>query len=263
MWRDLGIEDDNQDFFGLNLEAWLEKNRGNSSMYPRPRTPWKILFPQVVQTRPFFKEQGHRNKVYGVLGIWLHRNKAIFKTGKIEEGMSAFCVKKGVEFYAIFPNGPNKPRRMQVQVRWLKPPRGWTKLKTNGFVFGNPIKAGGGSILRCNNGDWIAGFARKLGNTTSTIVELWALKDGLIVAKQLGIENICIKMDADFIVHLVSSASMVNLMLEPLLTDCINLIKTFPNHSVAYVFREANCCANRLACIGVELNFDFQFLYNP
>ena len=79
MWRDLGIEDDNQDFFGLNLEAWLEKNRGNSSMYPRPRTPWKILFPQVVQTRPFFKEQGHRNKVYGVLGIWLHRNKAIFQ----------------------------------------------------------------------------------------------------------------------------------------------------------------------------------------
>ena len=253
MWRDLGIEDDNQDFFGLNLEAWLEKNRGNSSMYPRPRTPWKILFPQVVQTRPFFKEQGHRNQVYGVLGIWLHRNKAIFQTGKIEEGMSAFCVKKGVEFYAIFPNGPNKPRRMQVQVRWLKPPRGWTKLKTNGFVFRNPIKAGEGGILRCSNGDWIAGFARKLGNTTSTIAELLALKDGLIVAKQLGIENICIKMDANFIVHLVSSASMVNLMLEPLLTDCINLIKTFPNHSVAHVFREANCCANRLARIGVEL----------
>ena len=85
------------------------------------------------------------------------------------------------------------------------------------------------------------------------------------MAKQLGIENICIKMDADFIVHLVSSASMVNLMLEPLLTDCINLIKTFPNHSVAYVFREANCCANRLACIGVELNFDFNFCitHNP
>ena len=71
------------------------------------------------------------------------------------------------------------------------------------------------------------------------------------MAKQLGIENICIKMDADFIVHLVSSASMVNLMLEPLLTYCMNLIKTFPNHSVAHVFREANCCANCLARMGV------------
>ena len=106
MWRDLGIEDDNQDFFGLNLEAWLEKNCGNSSIYPRPCIPWKISFPQAVWT------------------TWLHRNKAIFQTGKIEEGTSACCVKKGMEFYAIFPNGPNKPRRMQVQVRWLKPPRG-------------------------------------------------------------------------------------------------------------------------------------------
>ena len=136
------------------------------------------------------------------------------------------------------------------------------KLNTYGLVSGNPIKAGGGGILRCSNGDWIAGFARKLENTTSTVAELWALKDGPIVAKQLGIENICIEMDADFIVHLVSSPSMVNLMLEPLLSDCRNLIKTFPNHSVAHVFREANCCADYLACMGVELNSNFQFLYN-
>ena len=142
-------------------------------------------------------------------------------------------------------------------MRWLKPPRGWTKLNTNGLVFGNPIKAGGGSILRCSNEDWIAGFAQKLGNTTSTIAELWALKDGLIVVKQLGIENICIKMDADFIVHLVSSASMFNLMLEPLLTDCKNLIETFSNSLVAYVFRETNSCADRLVRMGTEFIFDF------
>ena len=137
------------------------------------------------------------------------------------------------------------------------------KLNTDGLVFRNPIKVGGGGILRCSNGDWIAGFARKLGNTTSTVAELWALKNGLLVAKQLGIENICIEMDADFIVHLVSSPSMVNLILEPLLTDCKNLIKTFPNHSMAHVFREANCYADRLACMGAELNSNFQFLYNP
>ena len=83
------------------------------------------------------------------------------------------------------------------------------------------------------------------------------------MAKQLGIENICIEMDVEFIFHLVSSPSVVNLMFEPLLTDCKNLIKTLPNHSVAHVFREVNCCANHLACMGAELNFDFQFLYNP
>ena len=50
-------------------------------------------------------------------------------------------------------------------------------------MFGDPIKAGEGGILRCNNGDWIAGFARKLKNITSTVAELWDLRDGLNVAK--------------------------------------------------------------------------------
>ena len=85
------------------------------------------------------------------------------------------------------------------------------------------------------------------------------------MAKQLGIDNICIKMDAKFIVHLVSSPSVVNLMLEPLLIDCKNLIKTFPNHTVTHVFKEANGCANYLALMGVVLNHDFDvhLLYNP
>ena len=137
------------------------------------------------------------------------------------------------------------------------------KLNTDGFVFGDPIKVDGGGILRCNNGDWIARFARKLRNITSTVAKLWALKDGLTMAKQLGIENICIEMYAEFIVHLVSSPSVVNLMVEPLFTNCRNLIKTFPNYSMVHVFREANSCANRLDRMGVELISDFQFLYNP
>ena len=72
-------------------------------------------------------------------------------------------------------------------------------------------------------------------------------------------------MDAKFIVHFVSSPSTVNLMFEPLLTDCKNLIKTFPHHTVTHVFREANGCVDYLACMGAILNHDFDvhILYNP
>ena len=83
VWKDLGIEEGNMEFYGSNLEVWLKNNYGKTSMYPIPRVPWKILFPQAVWT------------------LWLLRNKAIFQTAKIEEGMSACCIKKGVEFYAI------------------------------------------------------------------------------------------------------------------------------------------------------------------
>ena len=91
-------------------------------------------------------------------------------------------------------------------------------------MFGNPKKAGGGAILRYNNGDWIASFVRKLGNTSSNLAELWALRDGLNLAKQLNIENICVEMDAEFLIYLLSNLSIENLILEPLLTECSKLM---------------------------------------
>ena len=54
---------------------------------------------------------------------------------------------------------------------------------------------------------------------------------------------------------------MVNLILEPLLSERRNLIQTFPSSSVAHVFREANGCADRLARMGAELVTDFLFLF--
>ena len=84
------------------------------------------------------------------------------------------------------------------------------------------------------------------------------------MAKQMGIENICIEMDAELIVQLVSRPSMVNLMLESLLSECRNLFQTFPSSLMAHVFREENGCADRLARMGVELVVtNFLFLFEP
>ena len=58
------------------------------------------------------------------------------------------------------------------------------KLNIDGAVFGNSIKAGGGGVLRDSNEDWVAGFMRKLGSMSSILAELWAIKDGLLLAWQ-------------------------------------------------------------------------------
>ena len=70
---------------------------------------------------------------------------------------------------------------------------------------------------------------------------------GLFLSKQVSLENICVDMDAEFLVYLLSNTTMVNLSLEPLLSDCKNLKKTFLNRTMTHVFREANRCADRLA----------------
>ena len=48
VWNDLGIEDTNMEFFNLPFADWLEKYCGSTEFFPRPRIPWKILFPQTL-----------------------------------------------------------------------------------------------------------------------------------------------------------------------------------------------------------------------
>nr|POE59596.1 putative ribonuclease h protein [Quercus suber] len=137
------------------------------------------------------------------------------------------------------------------------------KLNTDGVVFGNPIQVGEGGVIWDSNGEWVAGFVRKLGSMSSVLAKLWALKDGLLLARQLDIINVNIEFDADLIVHLLNNLSSHNLMLEPLLNDCRNLIKTFTNCTVAHIFREANRCANKLANMGATQAVNFLLLYEP
>lgn len=138
----------------------------------------------------------------------------------------------------VVSNNPSKSSRIQVQVKWSKTQPGWVKINTYGSFFGNPRKAGGGGILWCSNGYWITGFARKFGKTSSDMAEVWALRDGLNLVRQLGIDNIFVEMDAKFLVCLLSNLSIVNLMLETLLNNCKSLMRTFTNCTMAHVYRK-------------------------
>lgn len=84
-------------------------------------------------------------------------------------------------------------------------------------------------------------------------------KDGLYLARQLNIEYICVEMDVEFLVYLLSNLSTVNLILELLLIDCKNLMKIFTNCSVAHVYMEAKSCVDRLARLGADLLSDYLF----
>ena len=61
------------------------------------------------------------------------------------------------------------------RVRWEKPPHGWVKLNMDGAIEGNPRLAGCGGLLRDDHSNWIAGFERRIGTSTSFVAELWGL----------------------------------------------------------------------------------------
>ena len=71
------------------------------------------------------------------------------------------------------------------------------------------------------------GFARSIGFTTSIIAEFWALRDGLLLAGQIGVQNLLIELDAKVVVELVQSKFSSNAFYSSLLADCRSLLGRF------------------------------------
>ena len=71
------------------------------------------------------------------------------------------------------------------------------------------------------------------------MAELWALRDGLILAREMGLNNLIIELDVLSIVILMNN-EVVNFMMEPLLSDCRNLLKQIPNKCVIHSYHETN-----------------------
>lgn len=144
-----------------------------------------------------------------------------------------------------------------IPVKWNKPPPGWYKLSTDGASLGNPGSAGGGGLIRDNSGNWIKGFSRSIGKAASMVAEFWAIRDGLILASQLDIQQFKIELDAKVIVDLVNSSNPSNAIYSSLLVDCKLLLNRLPRARVKHVFWEANYYVDALAKHGCTLDVEF------
>ena len=153
--------------------------------------------------------------------------------------------------------------RTIVQVKWFKPPAGWFKLNSDGASYGNPGKAGGGGIIRDCNGLWIKGFARSIGYATSITAEFWALRDGLKLALNEGIQRLIVELDAKVVVDLINSNVATNKPYAPLLYDCRYLLTRFIQVQVVHVYREGNRCADALAKWGSNMTEAFAVFDRP
>ena len=108
-------------------------------------------------------------------------------------------------------------------------------MNSDGASLGNPGKVGGGGLIR----------------------------DGLILASQLGITQLLVELDAKVVVDLVLSRKSSNNPYISLLNDCKFLLNRFQQVRVSHAFREANCCADSLAKGGCYLLKDFVVLELP
>nr|POE82130.1 putative ribonuclease h protein [Quercus suber] len=86
--------------------------------------------------------------------------------------------------------------------------KGWFKLNSDGVSLGNPEKAGGSGLICESHGNWVKGYTRNIGVATSIIAEFWALRDGLLLASQLGITQLVVELDAKVLDLVISKNNL-------------------------------------------------------
>jgi|UniRef100_A0A2N9EKD1 ribonuclease HI len=161
-----------------------------------------------------------------------------------------------VEFFFSISPVRNQVTKSNTLIGWLPPPSGFMKLNTDRSVLGNPEKASAGGLLRDSNGKWIHGFAHNLGITNSLAAELWGLRDGLLLARNLNITKLIIEIDAKSVVDLLHNAHTNQISSHPysaLINDCRCLMLDFETATIHHAHRESNYCADILAKEGHRL----------
>ena len=129
----------------------------------------------------------------------------------------------------------------------IAPLENWVKLNTNGSSIGNPGLAGGEGLIRNANGEWVRGFARAIGVTTSAVAELWALRDGIHLYIALKIVVVIIELDAKLVVDLLQKEDRNQNSLDVILGDCKAGLRDIPVVEIQNCYRETNKCADALA----------------
>lgn len=128
------------------------------------------------------------------------------------------CIAKALEYHFLTANPSTRMSRARACASWSKPPSGWFKLNTDASVVAH--NTSGGGLIRDSKGQWVQGFSRYIGSTSVLLAELWALRDGIHMAKNLHMHNLIINVDSVEAVKLLSSSSNSNRLTHPLVNDC-------------------------------------------
>ena len=239
------MRDVDNHFFQRDIKEWLKVNSTNNKLTGQLHIPWSIQF------------------LFAVWLIWKRRNHMVFRSLGPNPHLAKEIVQRAFEYN--FCAAPAKEPIVKIvrPIQWSKPEASWLKLNTDGSSLGNPGLAGGGGLIRNEEGGWVAGFTRKIGITTSFLAKLWALRDGLKLCVNRSILAVEVELDAKSIVDVVANAKYSNIFASALLDDCRHLIQQIPQIRFKHIFQEANRCADALARMGGLQEDEFIVFESP
>ena len=239
VWNQLGVNTSKFDFWHYNLRDWLSLIAGSNDKLIESGLPWKVVFP------------------FAILNIWKSRNNFVFNGKTRSPNLAVDIVYQAKEYLYCVTTPRMGNRRVMRCIWWERPKQGWKELNTDGSCMGLHRLAGCRGLVRSVNGQWVVGFSKRIGITSSFAAELWGPREGLQLCCNLNINCLKVEMDAKSIVDVVGNSEYVNNIISPILDDCRCLMTRFQQIRSKYCFRQANQCANGLTRKSLRMTADF------
>ncbi len=118
-------------------------------------------------------------------------------------------------------------------------------LFADGGSRGNPGPAASGAVLYAENGAALAEVGEYIGHATNNVAEWRALLAGLAKARELGVEDLAIRMDSELVVRQVTGVYKVkHADLQPLANKAKTLLRAFRTVDIRHVRRAENAAAD-------------------
>ena len=114
--------------------------------------------------------------------------------------------------------------------------------------------ASGGGLIRNEKGEWVKGFARAIGTTTSVAFELWALRDGIRLCIALKLPVVMIELDSKLVVDLLKKDLNNPNDNDVLVADYGNNLRIIPSVRIQHCYRKGNKCVDALTRWGAFLS---------
>lgn len=233
VWRAFVPVTSREDFFGSNWKEWIEDN-----LLHRLRVDGDPLWPEIFAVSCSHLWQWRNLKKFSPNFEWPQDSVCLIRQ-YLGNYLSGWDMQKGGEI-----------REHILKTSWQAPKQGCVKLNTDGALHYTGV-GGFGGVIRGADGRWICGFSGRGATSDSLGAEAWGLLQGLELCWDKGYRHIEVEVDAKQLVDMFKGQQPARALLMPW-SAIWELLQRNWKYEVNHIYREANCCADAMAALGIK-----------
>ena len=134
------------------------------------------------------------------------------------------------------------------RIMWKKPPLGWMKVNTDAAFVSATGDGAGGAVVRNSQGEIMMAAARFYKHLPDVLTsEALAARDGMMLAQDLGVDELILELDNSTLVALIRSEDGGRCAIAGLWQEIRKHSRVFHSFDISFVNREGNEVAHLCA----------------